>query len=341
MILNKIFPFFRRRFIANSRTGTITSQYRQSQGQSFDSLTEKRSLTEDDMRSFDVYNTNPMPNNNSGSQYGLGAHLSPGQASFVDRHEVHYAPGGPNGNGGFPVHQATVHSGFDNVAFRPETRQSNGQDQSGLWATNRTNESISGPPGYSTRPDSVADMKRELKEKQSSDSDEGTVSSDAGSGSDKQDYQSMYESSTFRPNSSHLTPNNPHLAKRALPKTPSAMGETIPSVPGYAKPFAHGSNGRPFEPPPDPPLLSDHQARSRRPLLETSLDDEPKPQRSRSVGHILETNLDEDEDEQQSHPNENGHSRSIGESGGHSRSLGESGFPRMSLGPNSLLETDM
>ncbi len=349
---------YRRRFINNpSRTGTITSQYRQQNGSSFDSLAEKRSLAlhssaEDDLRSYDAYNTNPMPGG-AGVVGGLGSHLSPsgGRASFTDMHEVHYA--GQQPVAAFGQQQdtsATVHSisgydiSYDNAAYRPDTRQSNGQDPaSALWQRG-PNQSVSqGPPGYQpkqNRPDSVSEMKRELKETLNSSDDaedlNTTASESSSSGGDHQanagnDYQTMYESSTFRPSPS--SPQRQQQQPQRQQQTPRS--DIIPSVPGYAKPFAHTTAPqRPFQPPPAPPL---EDARSRRPLLETSLDEDSlqQPQRTRSVGHILETDLDADEA-----PAVDRDGRTLASGNGHSRSLGESGFPRLSLGP-TMLETDM
>jgi hypothetical protein len=90
---------------------------------------------------------------------------------------------------------------------------------------------------------------------------------------------------------------------------------TIPSVPGYAKPFAHVTMGSGNLPPPPAPPSSSPPANpwSTRPsesssrLLETSLDDDDVRNRadtaervrlrSRSMGQILETNFDADGDD--------------------------------------------
>ena len=388
-----------------SRTGTVTPaahHYRQSNAASasFDSLAEKRSLAlnssvEDDLRSYDVYeahNTNPM------AAGVLGSHISPnpgGHSSFVDMHDVHYA-GHPNGSmvpkstpvsyipqgalSGMNVN-ATVHnsgidlSSYDNQAYRPDTRQSQNQD---VWRRDSNDISGQGPPGYSSRPnlaapaipshnrpDSVADMKRELREvldKESpstgTDPEEvNTTLSDTSSSVDQNqrpvgdEYQTMdrslYEASTFRPAQVpvQIQPNNPNISSRPLPPI-NAGNDRIPSVPGYAKPYAHSAQ-RPFQPPPEPPKplrtsLKDNEegARSRKPLLETTLDNETRPSRSRSVGQLLETNLDDDGDGDDEREEETAEPNF---SNGHSRSLGENRFPRMSLGPanSALLETDM
>ena len=101
--------------------------------------------------------------------------------------------------------------------------------------------------------------------------------------------RSYYEAaSTFRPQqpaaiNSIATPR-PTPYGRSLPKIPANESMTIPSVPGYAKPFAHvtmGSGNLP--PPPPPPSSTPPPPWSSRPsgelsqstrLLETSLDDD-------------------------------------------------------------------
>ena len=154
-------------------------------------------------------------------------------------------------------------------------------------------------------------MKRELKQRlevetSSSPDETNTTTSETGSEPNAAsaataaggEYQTMersplYESSTFRPAE----------GRRALPTTPPAeeqqQQQTIPSVPGYAKPYA-----RPFQPPPDPPASKPPRSFNYAPdvpagagrddhrplLLETSLDDDTltrrqkQPVRSRSVG---------------------------------------------------------
>ncbi len=318
------------------------------------------------------------------------------------------------------VHSASGYdlSSYDNAAYRPETRQStqtggvggvvgggiNPADASGIWPASGQGHDLSslgrGPPGYlpksagqqqpqvgsSQRPDSVADMKRELKERlagsnrgsrispqdSGGEDDLNTTGTTSDASSDPQadrgtgEYQTMdshkgpYE--TFRP--SPTTPagavpsaGRSPFGSRALPETPS---ETIPSVPGYARPFATptGTAQRPFQPPPSPPrsrppaaaAAAASAARSRRPLLETSLDDNfdnadngpPHPPRTRSAGHILETNLDDDDDGVDSGGEGNETRPALPNSNGHSLSLGETGFPRLSLGAAApMLETDM
>ena len=165
--------------------------------------------------------------------------------------------------------------------------------------------------------------------------------------------RSYYEAaSTFRPQQPaaiNIATPRPTPFGRSLPKIPANESMTIPSVPGYAKPYAHvnlGSGNLP--PPPAPPSTTPpSHAWNSRPsesasrLLETSLDDddvrgrldtaERVRLRSRSMGQILETNFDNDDDNHVS----NGESANIS----HSRSLGGSGFLKLSTA--EMLETDM
>ena len=232
--------------------------------------------------------------------------------------------------------------------------------------------------------DSVMDLKRELRQKQqqqqhtdedtpptssTSESSSSRTSSEQGESIDRQedvnhDYQTMdrsyYEAaSTFRPQQpaaiNTATPR-PTPYGRSLPKIPANESMTIPSVPGYAKPFAHISMGRGnLPPPPAPPSSSPPPPWNSRPsgelshstrLLETSLDDDNDVRarmdtaervrlRSRSMGQILETNFDApngDDDNQEN--------LTAPLTISHSRSLGGSGFLKLSLGAEPL-ETDM
>ena len=358
----------------SSRTGTITSTYRSGAAaangaSAFDTLNasavdlEKRSLAAAGS-SYDVFEAQQQQMQQAAAvaaaqqqqlllqqhqqqqqqqQGQLGGHLSPGsQMTFADLHDVHYAPStNPNG-------------GYDNNGYRPSTRQSN-RSQQDLQQMQQQQ------PPVSLQADSVADMKRELKQRlevetSSSPDETNTTTSETGSEPNAvpavpEEYQTMersplYESSTFRP---------AEVGRRALPTTPPAepaVQNTIPSVPGYAKPYA-----RPFQPPPDPPASKPPRSFNyapdprdpdpRRPLLlETSLDDDTltrrqkQPVRSRSVGQILETNLDDDVE--QSGSGGDGDSRDAGDDPAHSRSLGGDKFPRLSATqPNSLLESDL
>lgn len=196
------------------------------------------------------------------------------------------------------------------------------------------------------------------------------TSSERGESTDRQedlnhDYQTMdrsyYEASTFRPQHPAQTKvgstgsRSSPFGGRSLPKIPP--NETIPSVPGYAKPVAHTSLSNSqaraqLPPPPAPPTTSPPRHWGSRTnmepstrLLETSLDDEDYKarldtaervrMRSRSTGQILETNFDADDE-----VNGNANSSSTPLNMSHSRSLGGSGF--MKLGPvTEHLETDM
>ena len=253
--------------------------------------------------------------------------------------------------------------GYDNNGYRPSTRQSN-RSQQDL-------HQMQPPPQPQLQADSVADMKRELKQRlevettSSSPDETNTTTSETGSEPNAAaasaaaggEYQTMersplYESSTFRPAE----------GRRALPTTPPAPApaadQTIPSVPGYAKPYA-----RPFQPPPDPPASKPPRSFNYAPepagagagrddhrplLLETSLDDDTltrrqkQPVRSRSVGQILETNLDDDVDQGQGGEADGGGGTGGDDAASHSRSLGGDKFPRLSATqPNSLLESDL
>ena len=267
--------------------------------------------------------------------------LKPGIPQFLTlfgRHKLMFPSTNPNG-------------GYDNNGYRPSTRQSN-----------RSQQDLHQMQPQPQQADSVADMKRELKQRlevetSSSPDETNTTTSETGSEPNAAasavggEYQTMersplYESSTFRPAE----------GRRALPTTPPAPADqTIPSVPGYAKPYA-----RPFQPPPDPPASKPPRSFNYAPepagagrddhrplLLETSLDDDTltrrqkQPVRSRSVGQILETNLDDDVDQ-----GGNGGEADGGGTGddaaSHSRSLGGDKFPRLSATqPNSLLESDL
>ena len=145
---------------------------------------------------------------------------------------------------------------------------------------------------------------------------------------------------------SRLATFRPEVAiqKRSLPSVPP----TIPSDPGYARPFVgQGGLPRPPDPPPTPPteLQPARPPQFYDPPLETSLDDDTtalnavtRGRRSRSVGQMLETNFDDDEGAaggggpQESTPLKNN---------GHSRSLGGSGLFKLSVAGEAPLETDM
>ena len=309
---------YRRKMINSSRQPSIvgTNPYGEYKpnSMSFESL-DKRSIalnsTVEDTRSYDIYEargSNPAP---------FGSHLSPGSTNFIDLHgqDVHYAPSGARVN-------ATVHStnydGFENRAYRPETRQSQlhpEDSQKSLWQSSQ----------HTLRDaDSVLELKRDLANLElpkheddaanTSDS-QTTQSTDQEYQQMDQDYQTMdrnYASnqSTFRP------PKNYGHSTTATLQLQQPQVNSIPSVPGYAKPFAHQdphstlrgtmtreSPSRPFQPPPDPPSSRPRseytpnrpfQPSSASRVLETSMDDPPlRHNRSKSM-QFLETNLDED-----------------------------------------------
>ena len=142
-----------------------------------------------------------------------------------------------------------------------------------------------------------------------------------------QDYHTMDKQSTFRPPSQNIQyssntqdqtlPLSRSNNQQPLPPLPQHT-ETIPSVPGYAKPFAHqngtmnsqrGTAHRPFHPPPEPPnnqqrpqsaFLPNRSFQNNDQPLETSLDDPPPPPQTQQGGRplssqaarLLETSLD-------------------------------------------------
>ena len=269
---------------------------------------EKSSLAvtsnNDNAGSYDIYG------GQNGNHTTLGSHLSPGSQQFTDLHEVHYVPGA-NNNVNATVHMPpSNYEGFENRAYRPETRQSQMQpedSQASLWQSNPQNldglNMGSGPPGYSSNitlnktkeGDSVLDFKRDLAEqfaRQDHDDSTNTSETQTTEATDQeyqtmdQDYQAMerdresvYGHSTFRPPSQANYSSNTNTQTLPLrqpqfpPQVPASMHnvDTIPSVPGYAKPFAHQTsqksvidnsnttipnrigNSRPYNNPPEPP----------------------------------------------------------------------------------------
>lgn len=244
---------------------------------SMDSM-EKNSLalnsSADDTRSYDIYGGQVAHQG-----VAFGSHLSPGSQNFLDRHEVHYAQGGATNNVNATVHRpgSTYDDmAFENRAYRPETRQSQVQQENpetgSLWHADGLSL---GPPGYSSnkvsnvnieQADSVLDFKRDLanqlaKEVSGRDPEDSANTSDTQTSQSTdleyqtmdQDYQTMdreshyggHNQTSFRPPSQNVYSSNvqdqtlplskPHLTQPSIPQ----HVETIPSVPGYAKPFAH------------------------------------------------------------------------------------------------------
>ena len=319
---------YRRKMINSSRQPSIVGtnpygEYKPPNNMSFESMDKRSSVmntTMEDTRSYDIYeakNVNPTP---------FGSHLSPGSTNFIDLHsqEVHYAPTGAIMTQQRPSSQF---EGFENRAYRTETRQSQmhpEDSQRSLWqATSQ----------HTLREaDSVAELKQQLNHqlKEGGEDSANTSDSQTTHSTDQeyqtmdQDYQTMdreyARGSTFRPASSatyaaNTTTLQMHQQPQPQQLSSSQHQQHIPSVPGYAKPFAHDQGGRttlsreparPFQPPPDPPATSrprselihsqqQQQFGSRR-ALETSLDDDPPPRQTRSKSmQFLETNLDEDE----------------------------------------------
>lgn len=239
---------------------------------------EKNSLalnsSADDNRSYDIYGAQ------SGHPVPFGSHLSPGSQNFLDRHEVHYAQqGGATNNVNATVHRPSStydDMAFENRAYRPETRQSQIQQENPETGSIWHSDGLSlGPPGYTSnkvsnvnieQADSVLDFKRDLanqlaKEVSGRDTEDSANTSDTQTSQSTdleyqtmdQDYQTMdreshyggHNQTSFRPPSQNLYSSNtqdqtlplskPLLTQPTIPQHP----ETIPSVPGYAKPFAH------------------------------------------------------------------------------------------------------
>ena len=340
---------YRRRMINSSRQPSIvgTNPYGDYKAGSmnFESM-DKRSLAmntpiEDNNRSFDVYETK------NAQAVPFGSHLSPGSTNFIDLHgqDVHYAP-----SAGIPGSQtltrpASNYDGFENQAYRPDAstlqaRHLHTEDsQKSLWqASSQQTLAMRGT-------DSVLELKRDINEQmmtvepaQEHGDDSANTSDSQTTQSTEQEYQTMdqdYQTmdrtftsppTTFRPSTasgSHY--GSSHNTSQATLQVHQAE-HSIPSVPGYAKPFAHPQSGggtmtrsdipqRPYDPPPAPPTTgrpvsmaaaSSSRSNTNTPrasrVLETSLDSDPhgsgagRHVRSKSM-QFLETNLDEDESE--------------------------------------------
>merc|ERR1719273_565725 len=221
---------YRRRMVANSRQPSVvgTNPYGDYKGTlSMDSF-ENRSLANtsaEDTRSYDMYE-------GQNNQVPFGSHLSPGSQNFLDRHEVHYTPGGATNNINATVHRPGTNfeeMAFENRAYRPETRQSQmhqEDSQGSLWNTNPDQQNLDnmsvGPPGYSSKPainstieqaDSVLDFKRDLANQLAREAASNREAEDSANTSDTQttqstdqdyqtmdqDYHTMDKQSTFRP----------------------------------------------------------------------------------------------------------------------------------------------
>ena len=322
---------YRRRIInsqANSRQPSIVGTNPYGDYNPYGDTMEKHALRDPVAQPYDMYNTGQMAKTTT-----LGSHLSPGSQNFAEMHDVHYVQGGNN-------IAATVHipptnyEGFENRAYRPETRQSQlapEDSQASLWQSGGEP-----PPGYSsnigignnTTADSVLDFKRDMAEQMARQDGDSTGASDTHTGSTgttdqeyqamDQEYQTMdrpesnYGTSTFRPPSEHYGPQGGTLQ---LHQTQN----TIPGVPGYARPFAppvsSSSNTnqrpvsahqphRPYNAPPQPPQSRPRSAYSgsRQNMevppvpQETSFDYEPSslPPPPNPASRVLETNFEQE-----------------------------------------------
>ena len=172
----------------------------------------------------------------------LGSHMSPSPGhQFSDLHEVHYIPGTANTNTNATVH--IPYEGFENRAYRPETRQSMMRpedSQASLWQNSAGGQAPAaeaglniggGPPGYTPNTnldktqaaaDSVLDFKRDLAEQLSrgagrGENDSANTSSTTEGTDQEQEYQAVeqdyqtvdrnketnYGTSSFRPSSQY------------------------------------------------------------------------------------------------------------------------------------------
>ena len=171
------------------------------------------------------------------------------------------------------VHIAQNYEGFENRAYRPETRQSMMRpedSQASLW---QNNPSVAGqntdglnmgaaPPGYTpntnldkskTTGDSVLDFKRDLVDELSRRGENDSTNTSSTTEGTDQEYQAMdqeyqtvdrnketnYGTSSFRPSSQYGSNSNTLQMKPAGKNISMHNIESIPSVPGYAAPFGH------------------------------------------------------------------------------------------------------
>jgi len=313
---------YRRRMVSqsNSRQPSIvaTNPYGEYKvAGSTDSLDKRMAglnSTVDTSATYDIY----------GGQLAAGGSVQ----QFADLHDVHYAPGGSNG------HAATIHTpankyeGFENRAYRPETRQSLLQPEPGqgggqVWAGRPGQAdglSLGGaPPGYTSSP-RLADTvgSRGDLEADSSNTSDHTATTEAD-----QEYQQVldqefppqpvgqqqpdpgYGHSTFRPASQATSPgygsSAATLQLRPGQQQPDPQLDTgIVSVPGYAKPFQHSQYVvKPGVAPPEPP--AGHQrprsalVRTAPAPIETCFDDPeplslpPAPQTPQESSRMLRT----------------------------------------------------
>jgi len=188
-------------------------------------------------------------------------------------------PPGSNSNVNATVHIAKNYEGFENRAYRPETRQSlirPEDSQASLWQSNGAANSNGGqqqanveglnmgggPPGYTSNTnldktkatgDSVLDFKRDLADQLSRRGDNDSANTSSTTEGTDQEYQAMdqeyqtmdtnkenqYGTSSFRPSSQYGSNANTLQMKPNKNNISMHNVESIPSVPGYAAPFGH------------------------------------------------------------------------------------------------------
>ena len=315
---------YRRRMINSSRQPSIvgTNPYGdyKSASMNFESM-DKRSLvmnsTIEDNRSFDVYET-------KATQIApFGSHLSPGSTNFIDLHgqDVHYAPSVNMPGAQTLTRPVSNYDGFENQAYRPDTstmqaHQLHQEDsQRSLWqAASQQTLAMRGA-------DSVLELKRDMNSSKpggleqaedSANTSESTQSTEQEYQTMDQDYQTMDRTftspnSTFRP-SVASNQNNGIYGQATLQVHQEE--HSIPSVPGYAKPFAHSQQQqqtstntlsrnemqqpqRPYDPPPAPPG-NPPRANNNSQARPASMVAASRPTQTQRASRVLETSLDDD-----------------------------------------------
>lgn len=281
---------------------------------SYDTLAEKRSLAlnstaDDDLRSYEVFEAH-----NATSTNPFGSHLSPNQSqqTFADMHTVHYSPSdGTASQSQYFQTNGTVRETpvptYDNSAFRPDSSAGNHiqnspwANMSNTWGTNSRmpDETPYTTSSFGTQPRQGAQER--MPNNAGEHEDRNPFHGDMDS-SRRASAANLLDPNPFDgPNTSTFDSNTNRSTFKVGDRDPheSAYSGNIPSVPGYAQPYAHLD--RPSDPPPSPPspekkAVNPPPKPDRSHLLYTSLDEgmASRPTRSRSVDQILETNLDSD-----------------------------------------------